>query len=425
MFRKVSKLVCFVLGILMLSGCGAVGKKAASAGGGGGGGGGDSSSGSSGSSGGSGSSGPTVASVSIDAGAASTTTTSVSVAFTTTGTPVEICIRNDTTVASCVWDADITSPNAHTLASGLGSKTVYVWVRDAGGTVSSSGSDTIALSCPTNFVAVPGSVTYSTADFCLAKFEMKAVLISSGTVDADGDITGGNFADYRAEVRTDGPPWRFVTRAQASNECTERGWALPTNDQWQTVARNVESVAANWSGLAVGSGRLAQGNSDGSPAASVSISDLNDPYDQTGNAAVQAPGGGWEQRRTHTLSNNEEIWDLAGNVWEWTSNSIDGSTLNPALGGNAWREYSDTTYFDFTHTANRLLFGPLADSSTLTYYDSNNGMGTIFGGTGGALSRSGSWQYGTANAGVFTASLWVQSNFSLNDLGFRCVATVP
>ena len=60
-----------------------------------------------------------------------------------------------------------------------------------------------------------------------------------------------------------------------------------------------------------------RGNSDASSSTPLSILDINDYYDQTGNNETQIAGAGKEQRRTHFLSNGDVIWDLAGNAGEW------------------------------------------------------------------------------------------------------------
>ena len=39
------------------------------------------------------------------------------------------------------------------------------------------------------------------------------------------------------------------------------------------------------------------------------------------------------QKRTHPLSNGEVIWDIAGNVWEWTSDVIFDNTDKPSGSG--------------------------------------------------------------------------------------------
>jgi hypothetical protein len=116
------------------------------------------------------------------------------------------------------------------------------------------------------------------------------------------------------------------------------------------MARNIEYTPSNWSGGAVGVGQIPLGHSDNA----ISDAYQNDPlkgisfgwpfhrslaaasadgttvswdfandaaelaagYRGTGNSSAQAVGYGWEQRRTHQLSNGQVIWDVAGNLWE-------------------------------------------------------------------------------------------------------------
>jgi hypothetical protein len=114
------------------------------------------------------------------------------------------------------------------------------------------------------------------------------------------------------------------------------------------MARNIEYTASNWSGGIVGFGRIPLGHSDNvtsdaypnDPSKGISFgwpytlaaasadgttvpwnfpndaAELAAGYRGTGNSSAQAVGYGWEQRRTHRLSNGQVIWDVAGNLWE-------------------------------------------------------------------------------------------------------------
>lgn len=62
--------------------------------------------------------------------------------------------------------------------------------------------------------------------------------------------------------------------------CT--GYSLITNAQWQTIARNIEQVSANWSGGSVGAGSLNRGHSDSAPNNALAASTDDDPCYDTG-----------------------------------------------------------------------------------------------------------------------------------------------
>ncbi len=109
-----------------------------------------------------------------------------------------------------------------------------------------------------------------------------------------------------------------------------------TNDEWMTVARNAESVAANWSGGSVGSGGMFRGNNglefdslgcDGAGTDHVAAASAD-------NAALSSSRSSCADKRQLKLTNGEIVWDLAGNVWEHVNgaNTLDGTGYGTMAG---------------------------------------------------------------------------------------------
>jgi formylglycine-generating enzyme required for sulfatase activity len=218
-----------------------------------------------------------------------------------------------------------------------------------------------------------------------------------------------------------GLPWVNITRDSSASTCAAVGanYRLISNTQWQTVARNAESVAANWSGNAVGSGVIARGHSDNSPANILENSTDNDPYFGTGNSGAAwntlgvTPAAGTEQKRTQTPSNGDVVWDFGGNVYQWVSDNYADLGVNLTI-PTGTDEFSNTSNFPTALPAiNRLLFAPLG------LYNSAQNIGTVYGYTG-LVTRGLSFSTGT-NAGLFAASLGGSSGGYNSDIGFRCV----
>ena len=145
------------------------------------------------------------------------------------------------------------------------------------GVSSSSGAVTFTRTqfiCPAGYVGVPargvaglgntsasnGNASWwldTSKDFCVMKYPAK----------------NNNSSTYATSTMT-GTPWVSIPRGTdettaggALMACKDAGTGhrLISNTQLQTVARNAESVNANWSGDAVGSGAMARGHTDRSP----------------------------------------------------------------------------------------------------------------------------------------------------------------
>ena len=272
----------------------------------------------------------------------------------------------------------------------------------------------VATICPTNFIAIPARSPYSSLGFCVAKFEMKIQGQSNGNI--------AYSAANVAESRPDGTPWVNVTRSQAISECQAlgAGYDLITNAQWQTIAQNVELKNTNWTSNSVGSEMMYRGHTDSYPLAALDVSDTADKYNGTSNTDAQVYGSGKEQRRTLDLSNGSEIWDLSGNVWEWSKDDI---TTNFGT-DNYWSQITDVTnpitgtVGGLTGTA-KYLFGPTGTYALGSTQYGGLGYGWI-NYNAGAFGRGGGWN-GDTNAGVFDVDLGgATPTFSGSNLGFRC-----
>ncbi|OGM92103.1 hypothetical protein A2935_02040 [Candidatus Wolfebacteria bacterium RIFCSPLOWO2_01_FULL_47_17b] len=249
---------------------------------------------------------------------------------------------------------------------------------------------------PTGYVKVPGNSTFGTSDFYVMQYEAKCFdennqPLPYTTGDGGEGATYNIYRDlsfpctsannkYVGSAPT-GAPITRVSQTNAIARCEASGAHLITNNEWQTIAWNIQNNAVNWSGGSVGSGTVPRGNSNTSAAMSdaSTLSGVN--------------------YRKHILSNGNEVWDMAGNVWDWTSDTIVG-TNKPAGTAGSWVEFTAVSNYG---TLSRSQFGPVDSSWSATQGLGRYYMGTADG-TTYAFLRGGDWGDST-NAGVETLYL--------------------
>ena len=325
----------------------------------------------------------------------------------------------ETTIQDQIIGGTITISSTAQIVSG---RIVY---RNNAGTQSYIDRTTTTRVCPTGYIAVPGNGMYGTNDFCVMKYEAKAVATSATTVGLLTPTTGLNTIANNTTATTSangravasvasGYPIANINQTTAASYCSNAGASLISNAEWMTIARNIEGQGTNWTGGAVGNGGLWRGHSDNSPATALEAStDNNLDYTGTGNTSPSI------ERRTHSLSNGETIWDISGNVWEWTSDTIQGKDQpTGTTPGFNWRQWTaitnyGTLSYDLTRPSN-------------TSWNSSQNMGQIYSDgtstntTTFAFRRGGNWA-DTSSAGVFTLRLGNAPSATLGFIGFRCV----
>ncbi len=252
-------------------------------------------------------------------------------------------------------------------------------------------------SCPTGFISVPGSATYGQAGFCVMKYEAK---------DAGSSVPVSTAA---------GTPWVNISQTSAitnsANVAGCSGCHLISEAEWMTITQNVLSVASNWNGGVVGTSYIYSGHNDNAPANALAVSNTGDGYSDTGNVSPS------NQKRSLTLSNGEVIWDLSGNVWEWTSGT--STTGQPGVTGTGanWREWTAVT------NPGTISPNPSASATGIagaSGWNSGNGIGLIYSNTEESglrgFVRGGTWGYG---GGVLTLGLGGAPGAADTTFGFR------
>jgi hypothetical protein len=245
--------------------------------------------------------------------------------------------------------------------------------------------------------------------FCIAKFEMKHPTDATGKNHTHRDNNAVPVSQPQNK------PWTEITRDKARAACervTLPGFtvALISNGEWQAVARNIESTAANWSGGKVGEGAIPRGSSDGIPNDGLPVTSEVDPYDGTGNSA----SSGWEQKRIHQLSTGDVVWDLAGNVSEWVFENW--QSLCGCVDELDLRTQSLNTLSE----RNRSLYGPFGNygrAENMGYFEVASGYyRTPF------WVLRGGGNYSSIDSGLFNTYVGANDFNVTEDAGFRCAA---
>jgi len=273
------------------------------------------------------------------------------------------------------------------------------------------------------WILVPGNSAFGTNNFYAMKYDASCASLSTGlalTAPTDGngyqDNNSGasncNPANNLAPSSLPGAiPIVDVSQTSAATYCANIGAHLITNNEWQTIAWNAEGQASNWSGGSVGSGYIYSGHNDDAPATAL----VADPNDANGYAGETNATG--TQKRTLVLSNGAIVWDIGGNIWDWTKDTITG-TNEPysTAGGFQWSQFAAITNWG---TMTQQTAGP----SNATW-STTQGIGAIYSeGRADAViygfRRGGEWN-GAFNAGVESFSLTDTQGFTDSKGGIRC-----
>jgi hypothetical protein len=340
-------------------------------------------------------------------------------------------------IGSAVATGDTIDITTSTLAAG--SFTIYA--RSIGIHNNPSACSTVSVSyeaqfCPDGYVSIPGNATFSTSDFCVMKYEAKAFKNDTEQVDADGCAEAGcttanwapiyhpdsNSTGYMPVSVVEGKPWRRISQINSRTACQNlgAGYALINNPEWMTIAHNIENVNANWSNGTVGDGHLNRGHSDNNPT-------------EPCNAALEnvhtncsTVGANFHQKRTHTLSNNEVIWDFSGSVYQWVDWNITPANIAYITADGSpqysWREFS-ALYTTGVLTGASDPMAVWTWSPFNPTFSSTQNIGRYYAGSnasGGAARRGGSWDHGT-DAGVFALYAAHTATYTHSALGLRCV----
>jgi hypothetical protein len=256
-------------------------------------------------------------------------------------------------------------------------------------------------SCPTGFIPVPGSSTYGQAGFCVMKY-------------AASQVGATNVPTSVPSVQ----PWVSISQttaiANSPNVAGCTGCHLITEAEWMTIAQNVLSVASNWSGAAVGSGYISSGHNDSAPNNAL----VPDPSDANGNASETNQT--FQQKRTLTLTNGQVIWDMAGNVWQWTAGTVAGG--QPGVAGNnysSWIEWPNVT------TNGTLAINPFPSGTGFSgsnTWNSSKGVGILISNTTDnglhGFFRGEVWN-GGSGGGVLALDLAAVPSGTSATIGFR------
>ena len=266
--------------------------------------------------------------------------------------------------------------------------------------------------CPKNYVPVPRLGGYSNRDFCVAKYEAKK---------DSSDI---------AISSHEGKPWTGQTLEEQIKHCKDNGpnFDLIKNDEWQTIARNIEREPKNWGAGVVGSGlgiNTGVNNLDKNNGPLSASDNLSNSCYGTGNECTE---DSWHpDKRTHVLSNGMIIWDISGNVMERLKddNRTDYATY-PINEKPTVTHMTPQTYKVMGCMSGgpaRLAsghFGPAGSYTGLKRFPFG-GLGVAdFTNTPLGVSRGGHWFQGV-ESGVFAVSTNEGLDTRKEILGFRCV----
>ncbi len=275
--------------------------------------------------------------------------------------------------------------------------------------------------CPEWFIWVPWNPEFNTEEwFCVAKYEMTHQ--DSDTANSIWGWTDYNSHSYVPWKEVVSIAWKYpiadIDPKEAVDACNQmwKWYHLITNNEWMTIARNIEANSKNWSTWKIGEWYIYNGVSGTSLGCNITWWN-NEPR------SFGTKTGAWNSicnplRQLH-LSNGQIIWDFAGNIWEFVNkaNTLDWSWYNlgqTSVGGTSipggWDDNGIYDEWDMEKYGSALFLGDANGAWSVYQWGGINNNVIIR--WDNALSGENPWIY----------SIWLWNTGFTNQkyIGFRC-----
>lgn len=218
-------------------------------------------------------------------------------------------------------------------------------------------------SCPNGYILVPGESYFSTNNFCVMKYEAKAWLDDNLAGDVSADeldemdwsyvagpgytLNDSLFATHLPVSMLETRPWTLSasdawsaclnlnsenSQADRLNDSNSDGtYRLISNNEWMSLAYNIENQSQNWSSGIAGVDCLKQGNIGEDSSCNGNQVGFEGVVFESWQTVPSGMTSSTNPLAKFVLSNGEEIWDISGGVEEWVDLNSDDSLFTGIL----------------------------------------------------------------------------------------------
>ncbi len=239
--------------------------------------------------------------------------------------------------------------------------------------------------------------------YCIDKYEASMPNANSTHMGNSTEISNRNSpGNMEAQSVKGVVPWVDISQINARTACENAGKHLCTDEEW-LGASNIKGEYYNL-----------PANLADAPYYCVTDTSTNcvDYTYDNGDACTTGyydDNGDDTPSAENNCSSAEGVYDMTGNVWEWTNETVD-YTKPCNEGSNGWCYWNGTMWSEENDNTGTEVFG-----NDGVYYSS----GTQ---TGKAVRRGGDWLHG-AKCGPFSASLSRAPSSADYGIGFRCCSS--
>lgn len=273
--------------------------------------------------------------------------------------------------------------------------------------------------CPKWFIWVPWNAQFNQLWFCVAKYEMSWHWITGVDTWWNTYSYLDNWDKWTVVSEQWNSPIAEITQLQAIQECKDmwEWYHLITNNERMTIARNIELFYSNWSNWTVWYWYIYNGISEDLVLGCTWSWITNLPTWGLRGTVTWHNICGWKNKLK--LSNWEEIWDLAWNLYEHVNkaNTIDWSNYNSWQTIVSWSSEWEDRDIDWIYN-----YTDMDKYGSIFHYWKDKWMWTIYYADWVSSNTfiRGAWAFHISYTGIFSLWLALLDSQLYKTIGFRC-----